>query len=185
MGSSTRRNRRSETGQSVHYTAGVVASLFAEVVFTVLGVAISALRNEDVWSTVKMPGTLVLGSDRTQTGSLLTSEIGVGILVHVLLAVLVGMIYSALLPHLRISPISGGVATGLILYLLGLWILPAAFPHWLSSWRVPLIDLLIELGTHAIYGVVFGMTYSSLVRFKHSHQQRKDVRRRKVSSTAW
>ena len=175
MDSSARRNRRSETAQSFHYTAGVVASLFAEVVFTALGVAISALRKEDVWGTVKMPGALVLGSDRTQTGSWLTSEIGVGILMHVLLAVLVGIIYSALLPRLRISPTSGGVAAGLILYLLGVWILPAAFPNWLTSWRVPLIDRAIELVTHLIYGVVFGMAYSSLVRFDHLQKQRKHV----------
>ena len=175
MDSSAWGKRPSKTTQSVHYTAAVIASLVAEAVFTFLGVGISAVRNEDVWGTVKMPAALVLGSDGMQASSRLTSQIEIGILMHVLLAVLVGWIYAVLFPQLRISPISAGVATGLILYLLGLWILPAAFPNWLSSWRVPLTDLVIEAGTHVIYGVVFGIAYRILFRFDQSQGQRSHV----------
>lgn len=127
----------------------------------VAGVAL--LRGNDPWKVVRVPASFVLGPDAVRPAGFVAGDVAVGLLTHIGLAILVGIIYAALLPRLRIGPVPGGFLTAAILYALGFWALPLLFDEWLAPFWLPPIGRLLQAGAHAFYGVVFGMAYRRLV----------------------
>jgi hypothetical protein len=89
-------------------------------------------------------------------------DVGIGFLMHRVLGVPVGLIYAALLPRLRLSPVAGGLVTGALLYGRGFWLLPQLFPRWLSPFWLPPTGRALQAAAHAVYGVVFGAVYARL-----------------------
>jgi hypothetical protein len=144
------------------YAAGVTASLIAEAVFIAVNMPILAVMGKDVWAVARMPGSLVAGPSVMEPPGFVPADVLLGLAMHAGLGIIVGVLYALLLPRLRLTPIAGGLLAGAVLYVLGFLILPAAFPEWLAPFRVPLVMHLIEVVTHAIYGVVFGWSYLRL-----------------------
>lgn len=144
------------------YPAGITASLIAEAVFIAVNMPILAVMGKDVWAVARMPGSLVAGPSVMEPPGLVPADVLLGLGMHAALGVLVGLVYAALLPRLGVSPITGGLIAGAVLYLFGFIILPAVFPGWLAPFRVPPLMHMIEIITHAVYGVVFGLAFRRL-----------------------
>ncbi|MFW6084483.1 MAG: hypothetical protein ACODAA_04660, partial [Gemmatimonadota bacterium] len=125
-------------GRPALYGAGVLASLIAEVVFVGLAAAMAAVRTGDPWTPVRLPGALLLGPAAVRPSGFVAGDVVVGAAMHLWLGVLVGLLYAALLPRLGVSPLGGGLIAGLVLYLLGFWVLPQLYPDWLAPFRLPL-----------------------------------------------
>lgn len=160
MAPPTQRSPRSAGGPS--YSAGVAASLIAEAVFVAMVAMVSALRGMDPWMVTRMPGSFLLGPDAVQPPGFVSGDVLVGMMMHLWLGILVGLIYAALLPRLGLSPLTGGLLAGAVLYLLGFWLLPLLFPFWLSPFWLPPTDRALQAMAHAVYGVVFGTAYRRL-----------------------
>lgn len=144
------------------YAAGITASLIAEAVFIAVNMPILAVMGKDVWAVARMPGSLVAGPSVMEPPGLVPADVLLGLGMHASLGILVGLVYAALLPRLGVSPIAGGLIAGAVLYLFGFIILPAVFPGWLAPFRVPPLMHMIEIITHAVYGVVFGLAFRRL-----------------------
>lgn len=144
------------------YAAGITASLIAEAVFIAVNMPILAAMGKDVWAVARMPGSLVAGPSVMEPPGLVPADVLLGLGMHAALGVLVGLVYAALLPRLGVSPITAGLIAGAVLYLFGFLILPAVFPGWLAPFRVPPLMHVIEIITHAVYGVVFGLAFRRL-----------------------
>ncbi len=141
------------------YAAGITASLIAEAVFIALNMPILAVMGKDVWAVARMPGSLVAGPSVMEPPGFVPADVLLGLGMHVALGILVGVVYAVLLPRLGVSPTVGGLIAGAVLYLLGFVLLPAVFPDWLAPFRVPPLMHMIEIITHAVYGVVFGLAF--------------------------
>ncbi|CAN5275073.1 hypothetical protein BH24GEM2_BH24GEM2_10270 [soil metagenome] len=141
------------------YAAGVTASLIAEAVFIAVNMPILAVMGKDAWAVARMPASLVAGPAVMEPPGFVPADVLLGLGMHVALGILVGVVYAVLLPRLGVSPIVGGLIAGAVLYLLGFLLLPAVFPDWLAPFRVPPLMHVIEIITHAVYGVVFGLAF--------------------------
>jgi hypothetical protein len=141
------------------YAAGITASLTAEAVFIAVNMPILAVMGKDVWAVARMPASLVAGPSVMEPPGFVPADVLLGLGMHVALGILVGVVYAVLLPRLGVSPIVGGLIAGAVLYLLGFGLLPAVFPDWLAPFRVPPLMHVIEIITHAVYGVVFGLAF--------------------------
>jgi hypothetical protein len=148
--------------ERVNYPAGVKASLIAEAFFIAVVAMVSALRRMDPWMVTRVPASFLLGPSAVQPPGFVPSDVLLGMLMHLWMGVLVGLIYAALLPRVGVSPLIGGLITGAVLYALGFWMLPLLFPKWLSPFWLPPMGKLLQAATHAIYGVVLGVVYRQL-----------------------
>lgn len=147
-----------------HYGAGVAASLVAETAFVLLTMALAFVRGRDPWHVTRAPASMLVGPAAADPPGFAAGDVALGLATHGAMAVAVGLAYAALLPRLRWSPVAGGLLTAAVLYVIGFWILPALWPHWLSPMRLPMPERLVSAATHAAYGVVFGVAYRALAR---------------------
>lgn len=143
----------------VSYSAGVVASLVAEAVFIAMVAMVSWVRGMDPWMVTRVPASFLLGPEAVQPPGFLAGDVLLGMLMHLAMAIAVGLIYAALLPRLGLSPISGGLITGAVLYAMGFWVLPLLFPVWLAPFWLPPVGRMLQAVAHVVYGVVFGLVY--------------------------
>jgi hypothetical protein len=104
----------------------------------------------------------LLGPAAVQPPGFVPGDVLIGLLMHLWLGILVGLVYARLLPRLRISPVAGGLTTGAVLYGLGFWVLPQLFPSWLSPFWLPPTGRALQAAAHAAYGVVFGFAFRAL-----------------------
>ncbi len=141
------------------YAAGITASLIAEAVFIAVNMPILAVMGKDAWAVARMPASLVAGPSVMEPPGFAPADVLLGLGMHVALSILVGVVYAVLLPRLGVSRLVGGLIAGAVLYLLGFVLLPAVFPDWLAPFRVPPLMHMIEIITHAVYGVVFGLAF--------------------------
>ncbi len=153
---------RLDTGARSNYRAGIVASLIAEAVFILMVAMVSLQRGMDPWMVARMPGSFLLGPAAVQPPGFVLADVALGMLMHLLLAILVGVIYAAILPRLGVSPLVGGLIAGAMLYMLGFWILPLLFPTWLAPFWLPPMQKMMQAVAHAVYGWVFGLAYQRL-----------------------
>lgn len=79
-----------------------------------------------------MPRSSILGRAAAEPSGVVLADVAVVLLMIVVLGVLVGLLYAALLPLLSISLIRGGPVTGAVLYAHGFWALPLLFLGWLA-----------------------------------------------------
>lgn len=123
---------------------------------------VSLARGKDPWAVVRMPATFLVGPAAVEPPGLVAGDVLLGVLGHLWMGVLIGLIFAALLPRLGISPITGGLITGAVLYVLGFWVLPLLFPQWLAPFWLPPADKVLEAVTHGLYGLVFGISFKRL-----------------------
>jgi hypothetical protein len=151
------------------YAVGVAASLVAEVVFILMVAGVTFLRGKDPWMVVKVPESFLLGPAAVHPGGFVLGDILLGLFMHLLLGILVGLLYAALLPQLGLSPLAGGLLTAVLLYGLGFWILPLIFSQWLAPFWLPPLGKVLQLIAHAVYGVVLGAAFRKLVYAHDRH----------------
>lgn len=143
-------------------TAGVWASLTAEAVFIAMVAMVSAVRGMDPWMVTRVPGSFLLGPDAVQPPGFVSSDVLLGMLMHLWMGIMVGLIYAILLPRLDVSALAGGLIAGAVLYGAGFWLLPLLFPVWLSPFWLPTSGKLLQAVAHAAYGLVLGLSYRRL-----------------------
>ena len=149
---------------SARYREGVAASLIAEAVFVSMVMMVSWIRGMDPWMVTRVPASLFMGPEAVRPPGFVPGDVLLGMLTHFWLAILVGVIYAALLPRLRISPVVGGLVAAAALYALGFWILPLLFPVWLSPFWLPPTGKILQVMAHGVYGWVLGAAFSRLAR---------------------
>jgi hypothetical protein len=137
----------------------VVASLVAEAVFIAMVAMVSWVRGMDPWMVTRVPASFLLGPVAVQPPGFVAGDVLLGMLMHLAMAIAVGLIYAALLPRLGLSPISGGLITGAVLYAMGFWVLPLLFPVWLAPFWLPPVGRMLQAVAHVVYGVLFGLVY--------------------------
>ncbi len=145
-----------------NYRAGIAASVIAEAVFILMVATAALLRGMDPWTVARIPGSFLLGPAAVQPAGFVAGDVAIGLLMHLFLGILVGVVYAVLLPRLRVSAIAGGLITGAVLYALGFWILPLLFPVWLAPFWLPPMQKIMQAVAHAVYGWVFGYAYRRL-----------------------
>jgi hypothetical protein len=145
------------------YAAGVAASLIAEVVFILMVAGVSFLRGKDPWMVVQVPASFLLGPAAVYPGGFVLGDVLLGLFMHLLLSVLVGLLYAALLPWLGFSPLTGGLLTAALLYGFGFWVLPLLFSQWLAPFWLPPLGKVLQLIAHVVYGVVLGVAFRKFV----------------------
>lgn len=150
------------TASPPRFAEGVAASLVAEAAFVSMVAVISLLRGMSAWMVVRVPASLVLGPEAVQPPGFVPGDVLLGLLMHLWLGVLIGLVYAALLPRLGLSPVVGGLIAATVLYLLGFWILPQLFPDWLAPFWLPPAGRALQAGAHAFYGAVFGIAFQRL-----------------------
>lgn len=143
----------------VNYSAGVVASLVAEAVFIAMVAMVSWVRGMDPWIVTRVPASFLLGPDAVHPPGFVAGDVLLGMLMHLAMGILVGLIYAALLPRLGLSPVAGGLITAAVLYAMGFWLLPLLFPVWLAPFWLPPAGKMLQAVAHAVYGMVFGLVY--------------------------
>jgi hypothetical protein len=148
----------------VSYPSGVAASLVAEAVFIAMVMLVGWLRGKDPWTVARVPGAFLLGPDAVRPPGFVPGDVLIGLLMHLWLGILVGVVYAALLPRLRLSPMAGGLVAAAVLYAFGFWILPLLFPAWLSPFWLPPVGRALQAVAHVVYGVVFGWTFGTLAK---------------------
>jgi hypothetical protein len=124
----------------------------------------SSLRSGDPWKVVKVPASFLVGPDATRPQGFVPADVFLGLLTHLFLGALVGVLYAWLLPPLRLSPLAGGVLAGGLLYGFGFWLLPALFPARLEPFRLPLAGKTLQAIAHLVYGIVLSLAYERLAR---------------------
>lgn len=144
------------------YRAGIASSLVAESVFVAMVAAVALMRGMDPWKVPRVPASFLSGPDAVHPPGFVPSEVALGLTMHLVMGVLVGVIYAAVLPRMGVSPVVGGLITGGVLYALGFWILPLLFPVWLAPFWLPPTGKLLQAAAHVVYGVVFGAAYRRL-----------------------
>lgn len=81
---------------------------------------------------------------------------------HVIYSAIAGVLYAALLPRLRLTPVQGGLLTGGVLYGLGSYVLPAALGDWVEPMMKSPKEKAMTAVTHAFYRVMLGLAYEQL-----------------------
>lgn len=155
---------RGRTSTHRNYAAGVGASLIAEAVFIAMVALVSAVRGMDPWMVTRMPASFLYGPAAVQPPGYVAGDVIAGLLMHLMMGIVAGLLYAALLPRLRLNPVTGGVVTGMVLYVLGFWVLPLLFPHRLAPFWLPATEKLLQAGSHLIYGIVFGVAFRAIAR---------------------
>jgi hypothetical protein len=150
------------TAPRSRFGAGALAALLAECVFVALEVLLHSVTGKSPLDPLRMPAVLVIGSESLPASHLIASRLEIGILLHVALSILVGVLYAASVQRLGIGAISAGVATGLILYLLAFYVFPLAWPAWFADWNVTWTRKAVEALTHGGYGFVLGLAYGKM-----------------------
>lgn len=145
-----------------HYQAGIAASLVAEVVFILMVMMVAWVRGMDPWMVTRVPASFLIGPEAVQPPGFVPGDVALGMMMHLILGVAVGLIYAALLPRLRVSPITGGLIAAALLYALGFWILPIAFPSWLAPFSLPPTGRALQAVAHLVYGLAFGLSFLRL-----------------------
>lgn len=157
---------KAATGETTRgrYGAGVAGSLIAQAVFMAMVAAVTLLRGMDPWKVTRVPAAFLLGSDAVHPPGFVPGDVALGLMMHLAMGVLVGVIYAGVLPRLGVSPVVGGLIAGGLLYALGFWVLPLLFPVWLAPFWLPITGKLLQAVAHVVYGVVFGLTYRRFAR---------------------
>lgn len=142
------------------YRAGVAAALIAEAAFVMMVAGVALARGRDPWMVTRVPGSFVLGPAAVHPPGFIPGDVLIGLLMHLWLGILVGVVYAALLPRLGSSPMEGGLVAGALLYGVGFWLLPQLLPVWLAPFWLPSTGRALQAVAHAFYGLVLGYAYA-------------------------
>jgi hypothetical protein len=146
------------------YGAGVAATLVAEAAFVALTMGLIKARGKDPWEPTRASASLVFGPKVARPPGFVPGDVARGLSMHVTYSLIAGVIYAALLPRLRLSPVRGGLITGEVLYSLGSVILPATLGEWVEPMKKSPKENAVQVLTHAFYGVILGAVYDNLTQ---------------------
>jgi hypothetical protein len=147
----------SEARSRPSLTTGAVAGVVAGLVMTVEKMAEAALAGVGVWRPPNLIATIVLGPS-ANTGDFSYAPFAVGMLLHVLTSLAMGVVYAALAARFlpRVTP---AVELGVILgYVLLSW---AAYQWLVMPWLAPVMDANVSPTSMAIAHVVFALAFAA------------------------
>lgn len=135
---------------------GAVAGIVAGIVFAAFEMIVTALMMgaEAFFMPLRMIGAIALGPEALDPGySIVTASVA-GVIVHVVLAIIYGVIFGEIAAMLRgpVAFIGAGSTFGLALWLINFYVIaPAAFPWFLET--NPLVQF---IGHTFFFGSVLG-----------------------------
>jgi hypothetical protein len=146
-----------ETKSTPSLATGAVAGLVAGLVMTVWKMAEAAISGVGIWRPPNLIATIVLGPS-ANSGAFQYLPFAVGMLLHVLTSIAMGVVYAALaarfLPRMAPAP-EFGVIIG---YALLNW---AAYQWLIMPWLAPVMDANVSPTSLAIAHVVFALGFAA------------------------
>jgi hypothetical protein len=143
--------------------AGALAGLGGGLAMALIGSLLAQALDQDRWLQLKAIASLVLGPAVAAQPGYASGPIALGALMHLLMAVLLGVLFELLMRQIarRRSdhgiPDVAGLAYGLLIWLVAYFVvIPTASPLLLQIYEPALII------QHLVYGAVTGLLYSML-----------------------
>jgi hypothetical protein len=141
-----------------HLGTGAVAGVVAGLVMTVEKMAEAAIAGVGVWRPPNLIATVVLGPS-ANTGEFSYAPFAVGMLLHVLASLAMGVVYAALaarfLPRVMTRAAELGVITA---YALLSW---ATYQWLIMPWLAPVMDENVTPTSMAVAHVVFALGFAA------------------------
>ena len=142
---------------------GALAGLGGGLAMTIVAALLTRALDQDLWLQPKVIAGLVLGSSATAQAGFVAAPVLVGLLIHLAVSVLLGILFAigmrriARLPSDYGVPEVAGLAYGLLIWLVAYFVLlPLLAPTLLGIYAPA---LLIQ---HIVYGTVAGLLYAVL-----------------------
>jgi len=143
--------------------AGALAGLGGGLAMTIVSALLTRALDQDLWLQPKVIASLVLGSSATTSAGFAAAPVLLGLLIHLAVAALLGVLFELFMRRITRLPSDYGVpevaglAYGLLIWLAAYFIvLPLLAPALLSIYAPA---LLIQ---HLVYGAVTGLLYAVL-----------------------
>jgi hypothetical protein len=143
--------------------AGALAGLGGGLAMALVAALLTGALDQDLWLQPKVIASLVLGSPASEAAGFALGPVALGLLIHLLVAMLLGVLFArfmhrvARLPSDFGVPEVAGVAFGFLIWAAAYFVvLPVAAPGLLSIYAPA---LLIQ---HLVYGASTGLVYAWL-----------------------
>ncbi len=148
--------------QRINWNAAVKAGLIAGIVFMMLEMALVALiMGESPWAPPRMIAAIVQGEAVLPPPATFDATIfSVAMIVHFVLSIILAIVFAAIADMARwplTTAVIAGLVFGLLVYAFNFYVMTSAFP-WFAMARNG-----ISIFAHAMFGLVLGFTYRSLV----------------------
>lgn len=159
LGSSHRAAPRSE-----HVgLAGALAGLGGGLAMTIVAALLTSALDQDLWLQPKVIASLVLGPSASEAAGFVLGPVVLGLLIHLLVATLLGVVFARFMHHIARLPSDfgvpevAGVVFGLLIWAVAYFVvLPVVAPGLLGIYAPA---LLIQ---HLVYGASTGLLYAWL-----------------------
>jgi len=177
MNVSTLPNRRSTAKRAewrlpgILGLAGALAGMAGGLVMALIGALLTHVLDQDIWLQLKMIASLVLGAPVAAQSGFVASAVIVGLLIHLAVAALLGVLFEiaihrlARLPSDLGVPETAGLAFGMLTWLAAYFaVLPLFAPALLEIYAPALIIQYLVYGavTGLVYGVLRPRPYASI-----------------------
>jgi hypothetical protein len=143
--------------------AGALAGMAGGLGMAIIGGLLTHVLDQDIWLQLKMIASLVLGAPVAAQSGFLASTVIVGLLIHLAVAALLGVVFEivihrlARLPSDLGVPETAGLAFGMLTWLVAYFIvLPLLAPALLEIYAPALII------QYMVYGAIAGLAYGVL-----------------------
>lgn len=140
-----------------HLTTGSVAGVVAGLVMTVWKMAEAGLAGVGVWRPPNLIATIVLGAS-ANTGDFAPAAFAVGMTLHVLTSVGMGVVYAALAARLLPDLAPATEVAVIVGYALLSW---ATYQWLVMPWLAPTMDENVSPTSMAIAHVVFALGFAA------------------------
>ena len=145
---------------NINSSAAIKAGLIAGLVFMMLEMLLVAtVGGGSPWAPPRMIGAMVMGEGVLPPASFDLTVFLVAMLIHIVLAVLLGFIFAAIAEAARLSKPAAaivGLLFGLAVYVVSFYGMTAIFP-WFAMARNG-----ISIFAHLMFGLVLGYSYRAL-----------------------
>jgi len=147
------------TFHTPNWSAAIWASVIAGLVFAALQMALVwAVQHQSPWLPLHMIGAIGLGPSAMSPPDTFDLKIvGVAVAIHMVLAVIYGVILAFILMRLEMAPaILIGAVYGLALYFINFYGFTAAFPWWVEARGG------VSIFTHVVQSGLMAYIYKAL-----------------------
>jgi hypothetical protein len=143
--------------------AGALAGICGGLAMAIIGALLTHVLDQDIWLQLKVVGSLVLGAPVAAQSGFVASAVIAGLLIHLVIAALLGVLFEigihrlARLPSDLGVPETAGLAFGMLVWLAAYFVvLPLLAPALLGIYAPALII------QYLVYGAVTGLAYALL-----------------------
>lgn len=148
---------RAEVASHHRLVTGAWAGLLAGLVMTVWKMGEATLAGADAWRPPNLISTIVLGPS-ANTGSFQAGPFAVGMTLHVLASIAMGVAYVALLGPVMVRRTVVAELAAIVAYALASW---AVYQWLIMPWLAPTMDAHVSPLSLAVAHVVFALAFAA------------------------